>query len=159
MFLEKRTVKHDTKRIQIVSFCNDCSSQEIETIQTCKKCGSHNIEHGSAYGDDPRGYKKIIVERQEPFYKCDYCGKEFNGFDTPKSISFVDGTFEIGSFPSETNFIFTVEKDICKDCLEKVRQKLEKDLLGMLNKDSFDDVVEETLVEKGDNNESYNKEQ
>ena len=150
MFLENRTVKYDTHRIQIVPFCKDCSSQEIETIQTCKKCGSHNIEQGSVYGDDPRGQKKIIEEKEEPFYKCDYCGKVFNGFKTPKTISFVDGSFEIGSYSNETDHILSVEKDICMDCLEKVQRKLTLKLLSLLNEYSFKDIVEETLSEKED---------
>lgn len=151
MFLGKRKVEYDTHRIQLVPFCKDCDSQEIETIQTCKKCGSHNIGHGGILEDDPRGEKRIIEEKEEPFYKCDYCGKEFNGFKTPNAISYVEGDFEIGSFPNETEYIYTFQKDICSDCLKKVKDKMQKDLTSLLNVYNLEKVADELLNNKSEN--------
>lgn len=147
MFLEKRKVIHNTNKIQLISYCKDCDSQDIETIQTCKKCGSHNIGSGNILDDDPRGYKKITEEREEPFYKCDYCGKEFNGFETPTLILYESGEFYLGYEQGDADYIYRPKGDMCNDCLTKIKNKLNKDILEVTNTYRIEKVINDLKEE------------
>ena len=74
MYLGK-SIEKVAGSVQLVPFCSDCNSQNIETIQTCKCCGSHNIT--TDWFDD-RSRKQTYEDCNVYIYKCDGCGKELS---------------------------------------------------------------------------------
>ena len=131
MFLRKEIKEFNTGHIYLVPFCKDCDSQDIETIRICKKCGSHNVETPSIYeNDDKRGHKKATEEREVYIYKCDKCGKEFNGKEVQSDITYDCGEFLVGKHEDIycNSQIYTFKEDLCYDCLKKITIKLNKEL-------------------------------
>lgn len=133
MFLRKEVKRVKTGSYKQVSFCKDCDSDEIETIQTCKKCGSHNIGHPSFYSmidNDTRGLKPIYEDKEFYVYKCDKCGKEFGKYiDLLKSniISYAYGEFIYGAV-EDSEKVIPLNEDLCEDCINKLIYKLNKQL-------------------------------
>lgn len=142
MFLRKEVKRVKTGSYKQVSFCKDCDSDEIETIQTCKKCGSHNIGHPSFYSmidNDTRGLKPIYEDKEFYVYKCDNCGKEFDGLQVPNIISFSYDEFVPYKVETEDQYeseIYTLPKDLCDDCKKLLVSKLNKQLEEITNKDN-----------------------
>lgn len=146
MYIGKKKVKYKSG-VQIVPFCRDCNSQEIETIQTCKKCGSHNIGTPNLLDNDIRGEKQLYKDGEEPFYKCDYCGKEFSGFQTPNKLIISEGLFMVGYNYELSNYdyVYTLDKDLCEGCLNKIKNKLNNKYRQLFNSEYVKNTVNELL--------------
>ena len=126
MYLGK-SIEKVAGSVQLVPFCSDCNSQDIETIQTCKCCGSHNIT--TDWFDD-RSQKQTYEDCNVYKYKCDGCGKEFSvklksniSRQNTNKISFVDGEF-IPYSCEDSSFEYIVPGDYCNNCLETLVRKL-----------------------------------
>lgn len=150
MFLRKDIVKVKTGNI-VVPFCKDCNSQEIETIQICKKCGSHNI---TADWMDDRSIKQEYAEKEVHIYKCDCCGKEFDGFKTDKFISYSEGEFICGKYDYNEDYDYeypenwNLEDDLCNNCKQKLVDELNYEVSKIINIKHIDETYKRIL--KGD---------
>ena len=142
MFLEKRLEKQKVGT-QLVPFCEDCESQDIETVQTCKKCGSHNIK--SDWFDE-RSQKPKYEEREVYIYKCDRCNKEFNGFETPNIISYCDGEF-VPYKVDDAEKEVSLDKDLCRDCMNDIVSKLHRELYNIISTEHILGVVDSAYKE------------
>lgn len=143
MFLEKRLEKQKVG-VRLVPFCIDCESQDIETIQTCKKCGSHNIK---ADWLDERSQKTEYEDVEVYIYKCDRCGKEFNGFNTSNIISYCDGEF-VPYKVDDAEQEVSLDKDLCRDCMEVVVSELHKELYNLISTEHILNVAEKIYKEE-----------
>lgn len=143
MFLKKEIKKYSTG-IQLVPFCEDCESQDIETIQTCRKCGSHNIK--SDWFDE-RSQKPKYEEKEVYIYKCDRCGKEFDGFETSNVISYCDGEF-VPYKVDDAEQEVSLDKDLCRDCMEVVVSELHKELYNLISTEHILNVAENVYKKK-----------
>ena len=130
MYLRYELIKKQVGT-RLVPFCKDCNSQEIETIQTCKKCGSHNI---TADWCDERSQKHEYKEEIIKLYKCDKCGKEFDGKKIDNFISYSSGEFCNFHIPQEEldydidNKVYCLQKDLCAECKQKICDTLNSKL-------------------------------
>ena len=143
LFLKKEIKKYSTG-IQLVPFCEDCESQDIETIQTCRKCGSHNIK--SDWFDE-RSQKPKYEEKEVYIYKCDRCGKEFDGFETSNVISYCDGEF-VPYKVDDAEQEVSLDKDLCRDCMEVVVSELHKELYNLISTEHILNVAENVYKKK-----------
>lgn len=145
MFLRK-----DIKKVKVgtvlVPFCKDCDSNEVETIQTCKRCGSHNI---TADWQDDRSTKIEYAEKETYVYKCDCCGKEFNGFVVDNIISYNDwGEFvpyKSTDDYGDTGIHYNLDKDLCNECKQVIVDKLNKELDSISKKEHVMEILEEVI--------------
>lgn len=140
MFIEKR-IKKIKGNVQVVPFCQDCDSQDIETVRTCKKCGSYNI---TVDWMDERSAKQLYNEKEVYVYKCDRCGKEFEGQEVLNTISYCDGEFK--PYKSEFNEGFKcinyhIGRDLCEDCKQIVTDILNTELLHTLQEDHIETII------------------
>ena len=150
MFLRKEIKQIKTGTL-LVPFCKDCGSQEIETIQTCKRCGSHNT---TADWSDTRSQRPQFDEREYSIYKCDKCGKEYESKIDENIISY-DGEFnpfschedEYGGYDF-TNY--NIGYDLCDNCKEKVVNRLNAQLSRLISCSNVREIIED-FVGKGDN--------
>lgn len=149
MFLRKDIKKVKTGN-QIVPFCNDCNSQDIETIQVCRKCGSHNTK---VDWTDDRSAKSIYEDKEIHVYRCDRCGKEFDGFKTDNFITYTDcGEFvpykpEYDYGASGTNY--SLDIDLCKECKKLIVDRLNKELDEVAKREHVMEIVEEVITDGG----------
>lgn len=150
MFLRKEVKKVKTGTTQVVPFCKDCDSQNIETIQTCKDCGSHDI---TSDWMDERSVKHVYEDKTFYVYKCDNCGKEFDGLEIDRFITFLDGVFEPFKYEDEDceNKLYLLDMDLCLDCKKKIAMKLNKEINNILQtkhvKDTVNKVIKSTHLE------------
>ena len=147
MFLRKNTKKIKTGT-QVVPFCNVCNSQNIETIQVCKECGSHNIKVDWM---DDRSAKSVYAEKETYVYKCDCCGKEFDGFVIDNIISY-NNCGEFVPYKSSDDYgncgtHYDLNKDLCNDCKQKIVDKLNKELDNVAKREHVLEILEELLKE------------
>ena len=135
MFL-RNEIKQKQVGELLVPFCKDCNSQDIETIQICKKCGSHNI---TSDWTDKRSTRPEFKEYELHIYKCDKCGKEFDMLSSDKFIHF-DGEFypfkgNEEEYPEEVKN-YTLDLDLCINCKEKLVSILNKKLNKFISKEN-----------------------
>ena len=125
---------------RLVPFCKDCNSQEIETIQTCKKCGSHNI---TANWNDERSQRIEYKQEVRKIYKCDKCGKEFDGMKIDNFISYDCGEFcnyHISEDELEydtDNKVYCLQKDLCAECKQHICDSLNIQLRQLTHSDNI----------------------
>lgn len=150
MFLRKDIKKVKTGTV-LVPFCKDCDSNEVETIQTCKKCGSHNI---TVDWQDDRSTKIEYAEKETYVYKCDCCGKEFDGFVIDDIISYND----YGEFvPYKSSFDdyggngihYNLNKDLCNKCKQIIVDKLNKEIECISKEEHVIETLDNILKTKG----------
>lgn len=149
MFLRKDKKKIE-KGTQLVPFCNSCNSQDIKTIQYCKKCGSHDIK--SDWTDD-RSSKKVYTEVETYVYKCDCCGKEFDGFKVDNIISYNDyGEFvpyKATDDYGDCGTHYDLNKDLCIECKHKITDKLNKEIGNISKREHVLEILEEVITNEG----------
>ena len=162
MFLEERTVKQPTGVQRLVAYCRDCKGTEVETIQTCTKCGSHNIANPFVHTlddyNDGIGVVRDYEEKKVKIYKCDLCGKEFDGLKVDNYISYIEGSFENSNsnnfmdeeFPdvwdnSDDVQNYQLPMDLCRDCKEKVKQHLNRELLNFIHPNNIKEQINQYL--------------
>ena len=147
MFLRKEEKKVYDRAYRLVSYCKDCDSKNIEIIHICKDCGSKNIKIPSynilENDNDEKAKVRDYTIKEFYIYKCDKCGKEFNGLtECNKFISEVYGEFipykdeEYGG-----DNIYEVKEDLCNDCLQKICDRLNKELEGICSKEHVNHVI------------------
>lgn len=136
----------EKKQIEVgnlcVPFCKDCNSQNI--VQVCKDCGSHNVS--TDFLDD-RSNKPNIKEYTAHIYICDKCGKEFDGLKVDGNISYCDGEFmpyKMGDEYGEP-LVYSVPKDLCEDCKQKLTDKLNLKLEKIYNVYSVKQDIEKFM--------------
>ena len=151
MFLKKELVKIPIEPKILVHYCRDCESTEVETIQICKKCGSHNIASPFSHTlDDYKngvGTKQKTKEVTKYFYKCDLCGKEFDGFNIDNYLSYGNGEFEGCNYNNfsdaeDVDFInYQLEKDLCSNCKSKVKAYLKLKLIDFTREENVKEII------------------
>lgn len=163
MFLEERTIKEKEGPQILVSYCRNCKSTEVETIQTCKKCGSHNIANPFSHTlddySDGVGIKQNYKEKKVEIYKCDLCGKEFDGLKIDNYVSYIEGCFESSNYKNFQNDEYNqhwddtddvqnyqLPMDLCKDCKEKVKQYLNRELLNFIHPYNIKETISKYLI-------------
>lgn len=147
MFLRKEKRKYKSGNYRMIPFCRDCDSIEVETVQTCKHCGSHNIGYPSfddMISEDKRGMLEIEKEKDVYIYKCDICGNEFDGIKIPSMVSYEDGEFMVGKFNNEYGTVteYGLDKDLCNECLTKLTSKLNSEIDNIVNKEHVIQVLD-----------------
>lgn len=125
MFLRKENKKVKMPFVRAVPFCENCSSQNIETIQTCKDCGSHNISHDLF---DSRSNKQEYETKEINIHICDICGKEFEQKQSNQCISYVYGEFCKGEY-DDPDKVYHISEDLCDECLDIKIQKLNNEII------------------------------
>lgn len=157
MYLRKETVKEPTGTQILVPYCRECNSIEVKTIQTCTTCGSHNIASPFSHkmGEDYNnvGIRQEFREVTKFIYKCDKCGKEFDGRESDKYISYHEGDFETFKLSSDEydygdNMIYHLDEDLCKECKEKIVNKLRLKLADLINQSTVKKQVKQFIEEK-----------
>lgn len=163
MFLREDVVKVKDGPAHLVHYCRDCNSTEVETIQTCKKCGSHNI--ANPYSHTMEDYNEVGIiqnykDKKVKIYRCDLCGKEFDGLKVDNYLSYGDGEFnpcnsknytDSDYFEYGDNFIdYQLQKDLCIDCKNKLKLFLDNKLAQFTSNDNIQELVESYI--------EYNKE-
>ena len=148
MFLNKE-IKHRIKGTILVPFCKDCSSQDIRYV--CNKCGSHNI---TTDWTDKRSQRQEVEEYEVSIYKCDLCGKEFDGLKVDNYISYADGGFEpcnYNNFTDAENIHFTnyqLPQDLCSDCKDKLGTYLTLKLIAFTSTENVNKLITEFINAK-----------
>ena len=137
MFIRKDIVKIPNG-IRMVPFCKECNSMNIKITKTCLQCGSDNIIAPSmkdiTLGYDGSGVKQEFKEMTEYIYTCDKCKKEFCNRDSDNFISYYEGEFESYKLPEDLDpIIYNLNKDLCKECKQKIVKKLRLKLLDVTN--------------------------
>lgn len=160
MFLRKETVDQPTGVKYCVPYCQDCHSQEIETIQTCKKCGSHHIKSGFDLLDDNEyGIKVETKKVTKHIYKCDVCGKEFDGDKISDYISYFDGEFNNDRYESYYDYESSVDsdainyqldKDLCGDCKSRLVTMLSTKLFNFTRNENISNLIDEYYKDKSE---------
>lgn len=155
MFLRKEIVKVPTGPKTLIHYCRDCECIEIETIQTCKNCGGHNIANPFYHTlEDYRNDVGVIQETEEVtrrIYKCDLCGKEFDGFKTDSYFSYADGSFETCNYNNfsdaeNVDFInYRLEQDLCSECKSKIRTHLAVKLIDFTREKNINNIINEYI--------------
>lgn len=140
MFLRNVTVKKPTGTKILVHYCRDCNSTDVEIVQTCKKCGSHNI--ASPFSHKIEDYNGVGVKQEMKditmhFYQCDVCGKEFDGLEDSKYIHYDSEFYPGKGYTEDYNDVvnFDLELDLCNACRQKLVFDLNKDLQNITTKD------------------------
>lgn len=144
MFLRKEIKTIKTNSYKRVPFCKDCNSNDVEVIQTCKKCGSHNIGYPSFIdlcSKDNRGMIPIYEDKELYIYKCDKCGKEFDGLNEPNIISYGYDEFVLYKMDDDDCKIYTLSKDLCNDCKKLLVNKLNRQLEEIIDKDNVLNIL------------------
>lgn len=150
MFLRKE-LKQDIKGTILVPFCKDCDSQDIEIIRTCKQCGSHNITEDWT---DKRSQRVEVKEHEVSIYKCDICGKEFDGLNNDCYMSYAEGDFEKSNYSNfydseNVDYInYQLSKDLCPECKSKSHTRLTLKLVDFLRPENINKIIEEWYKEK-----------
>ncbi len=157
MFLRKETVKEPTGTQIIVPYCRECKSMEVETIQTCTQCGSHDIAtpHFHKLWEDYNGVgiKQEFKDVTKFIYKCDKCNKEFDSRESDNYISYHEGDFETFRLSDDEcdfgdNMIYYLDVDLCKECKSVVVNKLRLKLADLINSSTIKNFVKEFIKEK-----------
>ena len=125
---------------KLVPYCADCECVEVETIQTCKHCGSHNIKFPNINDDNMNlGIVPEYHTYTAKIYKCDKCGDEFDGKKIDKYISWCDGEFESFKVSEEQmefdgdSLLYYLDYDLCAKCKQEIVNKLRLKLLDFIN--------------------------
>lgn len=133
MFLRREKRKVKTGQYRLVQFCDDCGSENIRLV--CNKCGSHNIKHpafSDLLSEDKRGMHEIEEDKEFIVCKCDNCGIEFDEHDWNQNIYYVDGEFGAGTYSSDYDYdtgkTYNLHKDLCRECMSKFINNLNKKL-------------------------------
>ena len=138
---KSKTVKTGGK--YLVSFCKDCDSQNIEVTYTCKDCGSHNVALPEGIlditGDDTRGIVPVFKTETHFIYTCDLCGKEFDESQSSSVICYDEGQFK--PYMITDSSIFSLSKDICSDCLNKIIYRLNNDIKNITCKSYIEQII------------------
>ena len=151
MFLREDVIKVKDGPAHLVHYCRDCKSTDVETIQTCKKCGSHNIANPYSHILDDYSDAGIIQNykyKTVKIYRCDLCGKEFDGLRVDNYLSYGDGEFNPCNSKNYidaeyvTSFIdYQLQKDLCEDCKQTLKTFLNNRLLQFLSNDNIQDLI------------------
>lgn len=143
-------VRKETKQVRngtlVVPFCKDCNSQEIETIQTCKQCGSHNI---TSDWTDKRSQKIEYSGYETSIYKCDCCGKEYEGRKDDHIMSYVSGEFDPYKYSPDPDYPciedytnYNLGVDLCKRCKQKFIDTLTAQLSFLTSESHIADLID-----------------
>lgn len=154
MYLRDEQIKKQVGS-KLVPYCTECEGVEIETIQTCKHCGSHNIKFPNIFKND----KNLgIVPEYEIYtakiYKCDKCGNEFDGKKVDRYLSWCDGEFESYKVSEEQmeydgdSILYYLDYDLCENCKKKIVNKLRLKLIDFINPGTVNNHVKKYV--KGD---------
>lgn len=72
------------------------------------------------------------IEEDKEFIicKCDNCGIEFDGYDWNQNMYYAEGEFGAGTYNSEygEGVTYNLHKDLCRDCMSKFINHLNKKL-------------------------------
>ena len=143
MFVRKETKQVKTMERKIVPYCKDCDSYNIETIRVCKDCGSHNVALPEGIlditGDDTRGIVPVFKTETHFIYTCDLCGKEFDESQSSSVICYDEGQFK--HYMITDSSIFSLSKDICSDCLNKIIYRLNNDIKNITCKSYIEQII------------------
>ena len=158
MYLREEIIKRKNGPAILVHYCRDCESTEVETVQTCKKCGSHNIASPFSHKLDDYmngvGMKIEYKEIKTKIYKCDLCGKEFDGLKTDNYLSYADGSFNGCNYKEfsdaeETNYNnYQLPVDLCEDCKKKLKTYLAVKLIDFTRDANIQKLIKEYLDKK-----------
>lgn len=152
MFLRKETRVRETGSYTMIPYCKDCSSEDVEIIKTCRKCGSQNIGHptfNDLMSDDRRGMKPNTMEYEVSVYKCDNCGNEFDGLRTPNTISFSEyGEFFAGVGEEDVCKIFHLEHDYCRDCTNNIIDKLNWQINQLATQENIEETISKLFTKE-----------
>ena len=160
MYLGKDKKIVETGTTIVVPFCDDCGSQEVKAVYTCKNCKSHNIKFPNILDDDDeRALKKETSEIDVYKYKCDICGKEYEWTtknDTPSTIYCANNTFSVGQYYSDydEDFNYKFKQDVCPDCLNKIVEVLNSELENIFDSQHIENIKNEFRL--GDVNNDTN---
>lgn len=148
MFIERKTKTFETGT-RLVPFCKECNSQNIETIQTCKDCGSHQI---TSDWTDIRSQRVEMEKREVLIYKCDKCGKEFefcNRYNNSNIISYGDGEFCPFERSNDDDYYvgsdlvnYNLGIDLCNECKEEFVNKLNARLSKLVSESNINNLKE-----------------
>lgn len=156
MYLRKETRLVKTGSVQLVPYCDDCNSQDIKTIQICNKCGSQNIKVNDLFDTDERGIKYEVAEKDFYIYKCDNCGKEFEGLKESERIAFVANSFDIGNY-SDAFRTVNLSQTLCNDCKKILKDILNKSFNNLLDDDYILNLIQNDLPKETAENKSETK--
>lgn len=157
MFLRKETVKEPTGTQILVPYCRECNSTEVKIIKTCSECGSHDIASPFSHninGDYINaGIKQELKEVTKFIYKCDKCNKEFDARESDKYISYHEGDFETFHLDEDyydigDNMNYYLDVDLCKECKEKIVNKLRLKMADLINQSTVKKHVKEFVEDK-----------
>lgn len=69
---------------------------------------------------DERSAKQLYNEKEVYVYKCDCCGKQFDGFKVDNIISLNYGEFvpykSLDDYGNDCGIHFELDEDLCEDC-------------------------------------------
>lgn len=142
MFTGNKIKRFEKGIVQAVPFCKNCNSQNIEIVKTCKDCGSHNISMDIF---DDRARKVEYIKKEIPVYKCDKCGKEFDGLETGNIITYIDGIFKPFKCEDESSLMYTLQYDLCEDCKKELVYELNKIISRITFTDNIQKEIEKYL--------------
>lgn len=158
MFIRKEEVEIPIGTKILVPYCRECRSVEVETIKTCKKCGSHNV--ATPFVHNYEDYREGIGVQQETkketrhIYKCDICGKEFDGMKTDNYVSYADGEFERCNYKQFSDWEtteytnYSLPKDLCEECKKKLATHLRVKLIDFTRERNINEIIKEYIEEK-----------
>ena len=157
MFLRKEINNEPTGVKYVVPYCKDCHSQDIEIIKTCKHCGSHNISTGYNILSDDVKYctKEEYKEVTKYIYKCDNCGKEFDGSNIDNYLSYADGAFEQCNYNrfEDSDYIdytnYQLNVDLCQECKKQLQTHLQVKLIDFVRPEHINELINEYLEKDG----------
>lgn len=151
MFLRKEEIEEKSNSYEIVPFCKDCNSQNIEVQYTCKDCNSHNIQpvQYNIFSIDERAHKIKTLLKTIYIYKCDKCNKEFNNVASPDNCI----TYDCGEFlpykydseyDSDSELIkrFSTKLDLCPECKQKIVDKLNKEINKIVTEEHIEKIID-----------------
>jgi hypothetical protein len=149
MFIGKELRSVKTGKQILVPFCNECNSQNIETIQVCRNCGSHNIK---VDWQDDRSIKDEYEDRCAYIYKCDSCGEEYDGLQHANVISYSTGEFISGeSEYSEKKY--SMKRDLCPKCTKMLINTLNARIEEIIDEDNVMNIAD-NITDKTETKES-----